>query len=272
MLGKKIKIVTFADRFSLRWITSFNDKTFDSTLKKFPDLSHLSDNSRNIPFGSYFQRSKRLKSTFRKINNRVLTIVEKRVARLEWNWIIMFTRLILRVTYTYDIAGRSRYRVQTKHHVSKRRRFCASKFRLKKERNIRSRTSRSTFPTSPHFPIFPNSFSIHSLSLSRERIESSDSFGSGSLSRFLPFYRDYYYKFVSSLIEMIFEFCYSRPVLSNLLFRVFRSRILLWDVNWKNLREGTNTNRNFSFHISHDAIKMERWTRKGRLIYHDLAS
>lgn len=111
-----------------------------------------------------------------------------------------------------------------------------------------------------------------SLSLSLERIESSDSFGSGSLSRFLPFYRDYYYKFVSSLIEMIFEFCYSRPVLSNLLFRVFRSRILLWDVNWKNLREGTNTNRNFSFHISHDAIKMERWTRKGRLIYHDLAS
>lgn len=150
--------------------------------------------------------------------------------------------------------------------------LCASKFRLKKERNIRSRTSRSTFPTSPHFPIFPNSFSIHSLSLERERTESSDSFGSGSLSRFLPFYRDYYYKFVSSLIEMIFEFCYSRPVLSNLLFRVFRSRILLWDVNWKNLREGTNTNRNFSFHISHDAIKMERWTRKGRLIYHDLAS
>lgn len=67
--------------------------------------------------------------------------------------------------------------------------LCASKFRLKKERNIRSRTSRSTFPTSPHFPIFPNSFSIHSLflSLSRERIENSDSFGSGSLSRFWHF-------------------------------------------------------------------------------------
>lgn len=151
--------------------------------------------------------------------------------------------------------------------------LCASKFRLKKERNIRSRTSRSTFPTSPHFPIFPNSFSIHSLSLSRERENRELRFIRIGLSfPFLPFYRDYYYKFVSSLIEMIFEFCYSRPVLSNLLFRVFRSRILLWDVNWKNLREGTNTNRNFSFHISHDAIKMERWTRKGRLIYHDLAS
>lgn len=49
--------------------------------------------------------------------------------------------------------------------------LCASKFRLKKERNIRSRTSRSTFPTSPHFPIFPNSFSIHSLSLERENRE-----------------------------------------------------------------------------------------------------
>lgn len=187
MLGKKIKIVTFADRFSLRWITSFNDKTFDSTLKKFPDLSHLSDNSRNIPFGSYFQRSKRLKSTFRKINNRVLTIVEKRVARLEWNWIIMFTRLILRVTYTYDIAGRSRYRVQTKHHVSKRRRFNFARASSFKE---------GIFGRGPRVPLFQprlifQSFqtaspSILSLSL-RERIESSDSFGSGSLSRFCHF-------------------------------------------------------------------------------------
>lgn len=151
--------------------------------------------------------------------------------------------------------------------------LCASKFRLKKEYSVEDLafhfSNLASFSNLSKQLLHP--FSL-SLSLSRERIESSDSFGSGSLSRFLPFYRDYYYKFVSSLIEMIFEFCYSRPVLSNLLFRVFRSRILLWDVNWKNLREGTNTNRNFSFHISHDAIKMERWTRKGRLIYHDLAS
>lgn len=148
--------------------------------------------------------------------------------------------------------------------------LCASKFRLKKEYSVEDLafhfSNLASFSNLSKQLLHP-----FSLSLSRENRELRF-IRIGLSFPFLPFYRDYYYKFVSSLIEMIFEFCYSRPVLSNLLFRVFRSRILLWDVNWKNLREGTNTNRNFSFHISHDAIKMERWTRKGRLIYHDLAS
>lgn len=150
-------------------------------------------------------------------------------------------------------------------------------FRNVADSSVQRRTSRSTFPTflSVDFQIFPKSFSIRSLSRELETIRLDYKFSFSVLSGFIIIIITN-----SSLIEMIFQFCHSRPVISkeipNLLFRVFRSRILLWDVNWKNLREESSQGNESKFFLPRLARcdkNGKRWTRrKGRLIYHDPAS
>lgn len=184
------------------------------------------------------------------------------------DWAIILTIIpAFNSTYTWYRARlparsvRGALSLPTTRHVSKRRRFKCSKKDLA--------FHFSNLPLD--FQIFPKKL----LSRELETIRLDYKFSFSVLSGFIIIIITN-----SSLIEMIFQFCHSRPVISkeipNLLFRVFRSRILLWDVNWKNLREESSQGNESKFFLPRLARcdkNGKRWTRrKGRLIYHDPAS